>query len=562
MKRTLFFKLSVCVLSLCIMPVMAQTKYHVNVNKGDDTNDGLKWASAFENIQAALDKVEANDTILVAAGVYFPTKKYAESYKDGTPTTEKACSFVIPNGVVLLGGFPANQSDETGMSSRNWIVNTTILSGDLNGDDLYGRIDDNAHHIIILFDASPRTVIDGFYLYGGNSNATETAYYKEDTRYHILSGCGAAIYSYSFVSTASPTLRNLVIQSNNASNKGGGFFNYSQNDDASPEITNVEFIDNKVTSSVTTGGGRGGGLCIEGRTISAKITNVIITGNSALSNGFSYGGGAYFRAINDCRPEIQNTLIAGNISNAGGGIFFNSTAQTTAPVLTNVTISGNKAVARNNTDGNDDGGGMTVFASTGDASPVIQNTVICDNAGDVQKDILVIGKGGTNPTYSYSFVKNKELGGTNLAGNTSTELMFAFPGNAELAPFGKTRYNYQLRVESPLINKGNNMLLSLTNDLAGQNRIYGGTIDIGAYESQGTVPLKNENSFEEKSVWSYNGSLYVRINTSASLYIYSIDGKLVKHINNLGSGSYQFSLPGGIYIVTLSNGVSEKVVIR
>ena len=561
MKRKLCFILSVYVLSLYALSAIAQTRYHVNMNSGDDTDDGLKWSSAFESLQAALDKVKANDTILVASGVYTPTKKYTEKYKDDTPTTANACSFIIPDNTVVLGGFPANPSDEAGLGSRNWTVNKTILSGDLNGDDIHGNINDNAHHIVIMFNASPKTVLDGFYLYGGNSNAPETAYYNDDSRYRITHGCGAAIYSYSYVTTASPTLRNLVIQSNNASYEGGGLFNYAQNDDASPIISNVEFIGNNATSSITSGG-RGGGLYIEGITTSAKITNVSIIGNSAISNGSSYGGGAYIRAVNDCRPEIQNTLIAGNISNAGGGIFFNSIAQTTAPVLANVTISGNKAIALNNTKGNNDGGGMTVFAGVGYASPVIQNTVISNNAGDVKNELLVIGVGGTNPTYSYSFIKDEDLGGTNIAGNTSTELMFAFPGNAELAPSGSTRYNYQLRLESPLVNKGSNSLLSLSGDLAGQNRVYGGTIDIGAYESQGSIPLNTENKYIEKPIWSYNGNIYVHISTSATLYIYSIDGKLVKHINNLGSGSYQFSLPYGIYIVTLSNGISEKVVIR
>ena len=568
MKRT-FLKLSIYALSLCFLPAMA-ARYHVNVNNGSDTNNGLKWSTAFETFQAALDEAKANDTIWIASGIYTPTKKYAEKYRDGSLTNERAFSFIIPDGVVVLGGFPANSSDATGLSSRDWKANETILSGDLNGDDDYGFRTENAHHVIIMFDATPKTVIDGFNIYGAYNDAPQTAYHNDDRGYAITYGCGAAIYSFSSVTVASPTLRNLFVSDNFASYEGAGLFNYAPNNDASPEITNVEFTGNKVVSK-STSGGRGGGLHIEGRTTSAKLTSVIISGNTALSEGSSFGGGAYFKTVNDCTPTIQNSLIAGNIANGGAGLFFNSwSGETalaiakTAPTLINVTISGNKANALNNSSGYNDGGGMTVFAEDGVASPIIRNTVICDNAGDKQNELLVVGVKGSNPTFSHSFIKGIDLGSTNLPGNTSTASMFANPGNAADAPFpnGFQRCNYQLLPESPLVNKGNNSYLSLSRDLAGENRVYGITIDIGAYESQGGIPSNNDNLTPEKSIWAAANTLYVHIDNQTTLRIYSISGILIKHIDNLAAGSYEFSLPKGLYIVTLSNGATEKVVIK
>ena len=560
-KRTLL-KLSIYALSLCFLPAMA-ARYHVNVNTGADTNNGLKWSAAFETFQAALDKARANDTIWIASGVYTPTKKYAEKYTDDTPTSERAICFIIPDGVIVLGGFPANPSDATGLSARDWKANETILSGDVNGDDDYGFRTENAYHVIIMFDATPQTVLDGFTITGGYNDAPKSVHYNDRRAYAITYGCGSAIYSFSSVTIASPTLRNLFIYDNFASYEGAGLFNYAPNDDASPEITNVEFSSNRVENKKTNGG-RGGGLFIEGTTTSAKLTNVIITGNTALSAGSSFGGGAYFKTVNECTPIIQNTLVAGNISNGGAGLFFNSWANVTSPTLINVTISGNKAKALDNSSGYNDGGGMTVFAESGDANPIIHNTVICDNAGDTHNELLVVGIKGSNPTFSHSFVKGMELGGTNLPGNTSTASMFANPGNAADAPFwdGYRRHIYQLLPESPLVNKGNNSYLSLSKDLAGENRVYGGTIDIGAYESQGGIPSKNNNIIAEKSIWAAAGTLYVNIDTQSALRIYSISGLLIKHIDNLTAGSYEFALSKGLYIVTLSNGVTEKVVIR
>ena len=561
MKRT-FLKISLYTLSLCFLPAMA-ARYHVNVNTGADSNNGLSWSTAFETFQAALDKVKANDTVWIASGIYTPTKKYAEKYRDGSPTDERAYSFIIPDGVVVLGGFPANASNATGISSRDWKTNETILSGDLSGDDDYGFRTENSHHIIIMFDASPKTILDGFTICGAYNDAPKTAYFNDKRTYAITYGCGGAIYSFSSVTIASPTLRNLFIYDNFASYEGAGLFNYAPNDDASPEIINVEFSSNKVVNKKTNGG-RGGGLFIEGTTTSAKLTNVIISGNTALSEGSSFGGGAYFKTVNDCTPIIQNTLVAGNISNGGAGLFFNSWAKTTAPSLTNVTISGNKAEAQNNSSGYNDGGGMTVFAEVGMASPIIQNTVICDNAGDNQNEILIVGVKGTNPTYSHSFIKGMELGESNLPGNTSTASMFFNPGNAADAPFwdGYRSHIYRLLPESPLVNKGNNSYLSLSKDLAGDNRIYGGTIDIGAYESQGNIPSNNDCITPEKSIWAAANTLFVRIDTPSTLRIYSISGLLVKHIDSLTVGSYEFTLHKGFYIVTLSNGITEKVVIK
>lgn len=561
MKRKNLLQISILSFSLFVFPLTAQKVYHVNINNGNDANDGLKWSTAFKSLQTALNKAKARDTIWVASGIYTPTKKYADKYDDGTPTTDRDCSFIIPDSVVVMGGFTANPTDMTGLDSRNWKENKTILSGDLYGDDAYGMITDNAYHVIILFDATPETVIDGFYISGGNSDASKTAYYNDDMRYPVTHGCGGAIYSFSNITVASPTLRNLVIQSNTASYEGGGLFNFAFNDDASPEITHVEFINNKA-ESIDNYGGHGGGLYIEGTTNHAKLTHVILSGNSALSKASSHGGGAYFKAINDCKPEMQNTLIAGNIANAGGGAYFRSWVSTTAPILTNVTVSGNKAMAKNNTDDSEDGGGLSVIAPTGNADPVFRNTVICDNAGDQQNELLIIGTGGSNPAFSYSFVKGMDSGGTNLDGNTNTESMFAHPGNAENAPTEDTYYNYQLRLESPLINKGNNMYMTLSEDLAGQTRIHNGTIDIGAYESQGIKPVNNETFLGREMTWSHNGILYVDVRETVTLHIYSSNGTLIKHIDKLGEGTYNYVLPQGLYIVTTSNSTTEKVIIR
>jgi hypothetical protein len=548
--------------------VSAQKTYFVNINNGNDSNDGLSWDLAFKNLQTALDKAVKNDAVWVAAGIYTPTKKYAEVYKDMTPTTERDKSFIISDSVVVMGGFPANSSNSTGLSSRDWKKNRTVLTGDFQGDDdgYFGNISDNACHVVVLIGASPQLVLDGFFIEGGNSNAPQTAYYKGERKYPIIYGCGGGIYCSSFDKIQSPTLRNLHIHSNFAAYEGGGLYIVSEELEASPVISNVTFMNNKAISNYTNGeGGHGGGLLVEGRQNKANLTNVIIMGNSALSDGDSRGGGAYFRAIEDCTPTLQNTLIAGNISNIGGGAYFNSRTATAQPVLTNATVSANRTEPNKNNDPDIDGGGLMVYAPLGDAYLVIRNTAICDNLGkktnrnevfllsadDKQFDII----------YLNSFVKGAALGGTSLPGNTDP--MFVLPADANLAPTGNEWFDYLPQLGSPLINRGDNSVVTSSTDLNSNARIYNGTVDIGAYESQGVnPPPSNETIASEGNIWANANTLYVKIENPAILKIHALNGMLIEQATHKQSGIYQYTLPRGIYIVELNNGKKGKIVIN
>ena len=109
--------------------------------------DGLAWASAYQDIQSAMDRAAAfnsdtdagNDVnqIWIAEGTYTPT---AELHS-GDP---RSASFALIEGVTLCGGF---EGTESAFEERDWNSHETVLSGDLG---IVDSLLDNAYTVGLL----------------------------------------------------------------------------------------------------------------------------------------------------------------------------------------------------------------------------------------------------------------------------------------------------------------------------------------------------------------------------------------------------------------------------
>ena len=201
----------------------------------------------------------------------------------------------------------------------------------------------------------------------------------------------------------------------------------------------------------------GGGIYCGGA--SPAISNCMITANRAYSSG----GGLY---ISGSSSVIANNTITCNSAPYGAGL---EVTNGSTPMIANNTIMGNRASVA--------GGGLDLET----AFPSIANTIVAFNSSGISQyaggfptlwNNCVYG----NSAYNYSGLTDPT--GTN--GNISADPAIA----------GRMYGGWHLQPDSPCVGAGNNASVYGSLDLDGQARIQplGGTVDIGADESDGTIP--------------------------------------------------------------------------
>jgi len=144
-----------------ILPNQCVNRLYVNAT-ATGANNGSSWTDAFTDLQAALNAAKTlggNCTeVWVAEGIYRPSTR--TDFDD-----PRSATFHLNDGLQLYGGFAGT---ETSRLQRNPSARST-LSGDLNGDDDVGQLEDNSYHVLTTSEWETTVVVDGFAITAGNA---------------------------------------------------------------------------------------------------------------------------------------------------------------------------------------------------------------------------------------------------------------------------------------------------------------------------------------------------------------------------------------------------------
>ncbi|MFN8469129.1 MAG: choice-of-anchor Q domain-containing protein [Caldilineaceae bacterium] len=427
-------------------PVCPNGVAYVN-HAATGTNTGVSWANAFTNLQSALNSTCGTfSEIWVAQGLYKPGLTVLNT-------------FTIHPGMSLYGGFAGIEATR---DERNWAANVTVLSGDVDSNDITdanGVVTtatniqlDNAYHVVWMDGKTGAmdslTHLDGVVITGGKGSGAD-----------IDAGTGGGVYCEGWGGgNCSPTIANVTF-SGNQSGRGGGMYNDGESGTASPTLTNVTFTGNAATAD-------GGGLYnggSNGGMSSPTLSNVTFTGNQA--------GGAGGAIVNQGSPagesslSLTNGLFTYNSAGLEGGALYNNAGGggTSSPTLTNVTFYGNTSATR--------GGAIyNISTNAGQGLETLANAILWGNTatqGDAQ-----IGDNATTSTVNYSVVQ----GGWAGAGSSTTaaDPLFADAANG----------NLNLLPGSPAIDSGTAAGAPAT-DIRDLSRPVNSLYDMGAYEVRG-----------------------------------------------------------------------------
>lgn len=241
---------------------------HVDAD-APDGGDGTSWQTAYNDLRLALQSAE-NAQVWIAEGTYTPD----------AGTGDQAMSFDVPTGAELYGGF---NGTETALDQRDPDAHPTVLSGDLEGDDEFGDLLDNAYHVVRILDVA-NVRLDGLRIRSGRA-------YGEDI---VDQGGGGVL-----MDQAQAVFFQCDFASNLALDDGGGI---------NARLSKLSIIGGSFTKCESNDEG-GGALQI-------TSTNASLTSVSFQENEADLGG-----AINQVAQglTLRDCQFAGNISRQGGG---------------------------------------------------------------------------------------------------------------------------------------------------------------------------------------------------------------------------------------------------
>jgi hypothetical protein len=481
-------------------------------------NDGSSWTDAYTSFNSALNSVSSGDEIWVAKGVYKPSLP-------GGLINQSFELDVNAKDVKIYGGFAGTETD---LSDRDMSLihttNKTVFSGDINDDD----------NTNILFD-NPTKVDNSYRIFTIRSNnITIDGVTISDANARALSGTnrfGAAVSIENNVNAF--TLENCIIENNVAFWAAG--LNLASNVSANFNINNCVFRNNLSNSAGTY-------YVVPG---SNTTTNVSVT-NNLFENNITR---------DDLTPGFNRDGLG---SPAGWIRVFNSN------VILNVTLVNNTFV-NNQSEGSGSSDLPTVGFSTAASSSgnyVLANNLFWGNTTSNGNTALAFGRVVDNfvaPNTNEILNTIDEDGFSNLPG------LIGMNDNSNVNPNLTSDFKLQASSTSAIDNGLNSALPSgITLDLAGNTRIVGSAVDIGAFEYDAALSTTNFNDVFVSSIYPnpVDDVLYINAkNDIQTIEVYSLLGKIVAKKKNTTSIEVN-GLRSGVYLLKVTDVSGSQSTLR
>jgi len=521
--------------------------------------------------------VADNDSLIIDAGVRVEFQGKYKLFCNGkilaNGTATQRIVFTVPVANQSIGWLGIRYDNTPGNNGRSYFRYCTLEFGhaDVTGDQLGGAFFFNNYSNCEISDCIIR---NNFASYGGAvSGAYSSPTFLRDSFYNNSSNDGglcidlyksaSIIDGCLFVDAGIYCLYSTLTITNNHFYKckeEGGISSYA---DSNPSY--CEIINNVFDSCSQVSGGGGGAILLFNA--SAKIEHNIFKNNVAAC-----GGGAISCCTQTVYPNTSSTVISNNLFYGntahiilgavapfgGGALFFSNCSGT----IMNNTIINNYS----------DTSGGAIFCSYR-SLPRFSNNIIFDNSVKTGIENIFLLDNSSDP----DFYNNDLQGGYNGINTNGTPLVGANVNTVNVTPgFTNASANiYTLGIGSPCIDAGSTSGLTglsavPTFDLAGNPRVTGAAIDLGAYESAGSTTGVNPLSTSSlrlvpNPTTNYFQIIGVDLNEIKSVLLLDIQGRQLAYIENMAGNHFDLNkVASGIVLlnITFKNGelVFKRIV--
>lgn len=524
-------KITLLSISLFFIAFLQAKIIYVDASSTATNPQGTSWQDAYADLYTACDDMDYDgDTLFVAKGTYYTFYNLPSAATNSIP--------VYHSNTYFYGGFDGT---ETSLADRDMalinITNKTIVTGDIDGDDIFGDFSSNkTDNSKILFEIEADSIVfDGFTLKGAHNAVDGNSvfgYTSDRTSLAVVNCVIENNYSINLLLDlhklkGAISFYNTFITDNFVGNGGliliqNGGQQAIINDDVSRfDMLNCVIANNDFRSDYgliwfrEAGDGNN-----DPALINAFITNSTIV-NNANNNAFdhiinmsSYSGNCYL--------DIANTIIWDNL-------FYDSNVGAYLPAA--------RSVANSKTN---EGNAATVYAYNNILSSNNSNVTFGDDVNNLYANPNL------NPANEY-------------APTDSSDVLFDKGDDAKYNTLFTPSY------------------LSLpTVDFLNNTRIQGDSIDIGAVEiyvepstnpndTTNTNPSTAINTISEVLVNVYPNPTKDILNiewneTLTAIQIYDVTGKKIKTFKATERKLNVSDLNVGIYLLELKSNATRSLV--